>query len=125
MTDFLPEYGQMPLNGQYAALYRLFTGQDWRHVCDPATKKPRLFPSAISAINGAKDHVRVKLNPELKVDGTPAQEDEDILGVKDWLLGKQAETAEAKIIRNRKSKSKVVVERRERRGAALIKGRSS
>lgn len=118
MVYFLPEYGQMQLYGQYAALYRMFTHQDWRHVCDPTTKKPRLFPSPGAAIEGAKDHVRQKLNPEILVGAAPSGEevDDDILGVQEWLLQKQGGFAENQIVRNRKSKTKVVVERRGRKG---------
>lgn len=113
--DFLPEYGHMALNGQYAALYRFFTNQSWRHVCDPSTRKPVLFSSVARAIEAAKEHVRVKLNPDVKV-MQPAPDDDDkdlevVLGLEQWRLSRQNERADNQILRNRKSKSRVVVER--------------
>lgn len=114
--DFLPEYSHMPHLGQYAALYRFFTNQSWRHVCDPTTKKPRLFSSVGDAIKAAKEHVRSKLNPDLKLlQAEPDDEVDEVasmLGVEEWRLSKQNERAEVQIIRNRKSKSRVVVERK-------------
>lgn len=114
--DFLPEYSHMALLGQYAALYRFFTNQSWRHVCDPATKKPRLYSTVGQAIEAAKDHVRGKLNPDVRVAQTePDDEDKaigDVLGIEEWRAARQNERAESQIIRNRKSRSRVVVERK-------------
>ena len=114
--DFLPEYGQMPLNGQYAALYRLFTNQSWRQVCDPRTKKALLFQSVGDAIKAAKEHVRVKLNPDLTSSEPVVDEDEaslqDVLGVQQWRASKIEERAENQVIRNRTTMTRVKVERK-------------
>lgn len=115
-SDFLPEYGHMSLNGQYAALYRFFTNQSWRHVCDPKTKKPLLFGSVSKAIDAAKEHVREKLNPDLKTAEPVVDEDakalQDVLGIEQWRAAKVEERAENQIIRNRKTKSRVQIERK-------------
>lgn len=114
--DFPPEYGHMSLNGQYAALYRLFTNQSWRHVCNPETKKPLLFDSVGKAITAAKEHVRNKLNPDLRTAEPVVDEDDkalqDVLGIEQWRASKIEERAENQIIRNRKTKSRVQVERK-------------
>jgi len=114
--DFLPEYSQMPLHGQYAALYRFFTNQSWRQVCDPKTRKPLLFDSVGKAISAAKEHVRGKLNPDLRISEPVIDEDdkalEDVLGIEQWRASKIEERAENQIIRNRKTMTRVKVERK-------------
>lgn len=113
-TNFLPEWGQMSLGTQYVGLYRFFANQSWRFICDPATKQRRYFGTATDAIKAARDHVQVKLNPDIK---SQHDDDEDVelkdaLGLQAWRQQKQNERAESQIVRNRKSKTMVVVERK-------------
>lgn len=113
-ANFLPEWGQMSLGTQYVGLYRFFAGQSWRFICDPATKQRRYFGSASDAITAAREHVRGKLNPAITAqqDNDEDEELRDVLGLQEWRLRKQNVRAETQIIRNRKSKSLVVVERK-------------
>lgn len=106
----------MSLGGQHVGLYRFFTNQSWRFICDPATKQRRMFGCAADAIKAAKQHVQGKLNPDIKLQpvepDTETEELRDVLGLDSWRQQKQNERAQAHIIRNNKSKRLVVVEQK-------------
>lgn len=117
-TDYLPEWNQMPINGQYAAIYRFFARSSWSYLRDPQTKQKLLFSTAGQAIAAAREFVRKTLNPELRSmtadepESDPSKELAEKLGVNSWRQSKQEERAENQIIRNRKSKRRVIVERK-------------
>lgn len=106
----------MSLGGQHVGLYRFFTNQSWRFICDPKTKQRRMFGSASDAIKAARDHVQGKLNPDIKLQpiepDTETEELRDVLGLDAWRQQKQNERAENQIVRNRKTKTRVIVERK-------------
>ena len=115
-TEFLPEWSQMSLGGQHVGLYRFFTTQSWRQLCDPKTKKKLLFGTASAAIAAARDHVRSKMNPDIRTLGAEPDDDSkaiaDVLGIDEWRQSKIEERAENQILRNRKTMTRVKVERK-------------
>lgn len=104
----------MALGTQYVGLYRFFADQSWRFICDPATRQRRYFGSATDAIRAARDHVQCKLNPGIRSQHDDDEDEElkDALGIQAWRQQKHNERAENQIVRNRKSKSRVIVERK-------------
>ena len=80
----------------------------------PLHKEGRYFGSASDAITAAREHVRGKLNPAITAqqDNDEDEELRDVLGLQEWRMKKQNARAETQIVRNRKSKSLVVVERK-------------
>ncbi len=115
--EFLPEFKVVPLNGGYAPVFRLFELGEWRYVCDAKTKKKRIMQTSSQALQVAREHVKKILNPEIRtIDAGRSGDDEeamkDILGVSSWRAKKHQAKAEAQIVRNRKTKKAVVVERR-------------
>lgn len=115
-ADFLPEWGHTALGNQYVGLYRFFTTQSWHQLRDPQTKKRRYFGTASEAIRAAREFVQGKLNPDITVQVTepdPGTEElRNVLGLDAWRQQKQNERAENQIIRNRKTKTRVIVERK-------------
>lgn len=77
MADFLPEYTYLPIGALYRPAYRLFVGQPLHLV---PSVEPCVTVSA--AINAAKDYVREKLNPPIRVEH--AEMVADVLGVDAW-----------------------------------------
>lgn len=118
--DFLPEYSHLRTIGGCIGLYRLFSNASWRQVADATTRKVIIYQDPAAAIRGAKEVVRRKLNPKILVDeaapAPTAEDEEDILGVQQFLEAKREEVAQAKIFRKRKSMKPVVVERKAKRG---------
>lgn len=89
--DFLPEFKIMPAKGGgYRCTYRLFDGKPF--ILIPGEPKP----TAGQALNAGKTYVRRKLNPPIRVQQAP--EDNDPFGVAAWheeRAGKGAELQEA------------------------------
>jgi hypothetical protein len=119
VSDFFPDVSTMPRPGGYSGLYRLFTDQAWKYVSDPKTKKPIVFPGVGEAVKAARETVRLKLNPHIRSQaGAVAVEpdDEDILGIEEWMKGKQEDTAKTRaLIKNGKHYKPFKVEIRARK----------
>jgi hypothetical protein len=113
----MPDTSTMPRPGGYGGLYRLYDNQPWRHVSDPKTGKPIIFPTITEAVKGAKQVIRVKLNPHLRSQqAAPTEEDDDILGIEEWMKGKQEDTAKTRaLIKNGKHNKPFKVEIRARK----------
>jgi len=111
--SFLPETSTMPAPGGFRALYRFFSGQSWRPVCDKH-RNAIIYKDVIQAIKAAKEVLRVKLNPDLKcstIDVAP--DDADVLGIEEWRKKKIEQYGDSKaIVRNGKRHAPFVVERK-------------
>lgn len=78
--DFLPDYNQMPWQGRYRPLFKLFSTDGWKFVRRDG--QPIECDTAHQAIEAAKECVRRILNPEIRAE--KAEQVADILGVEQW-----------------------------------------
>lgn len=87
--QFLPDYGQMPWQGRYRPLFRLFAHEGWKFVRKDGL--PIECDTAGQAIQAAKDCVRRILNPAIRAE--QAEIAADVLGVEEWRREKAAQVA--------------------------------
>jgi hypothetical protein len=111
--EFLPDYSQMPWNGRYRPLFKLFASERWRYVRKDGA--PVECDTASQAIEAAKACVRRILNPTIYSERAAVAE--DVLGVAAWHEERAARAAQdqetalgAVIVKGRQVK----VERRNR-----------
>lgn len=91
--DFLPDYGQMPWQGRYRPIYRLFAGENWRMVRKGG--KPIDCDTASQALAEAKECVRRILNPEIRAEMAEAQPKvPDFLNPETWDRDRKAREAQ-------------------------------
>ena len=107
-----PEFSFISMSSGYAGLYRAASTIPFE-VLLGADGKPQIFETSILAVRAAKDHLTPK-----KVE-KKTQRQRDILGVKQWLMGKASETAESIAIKRAGSFKPFVVERK-RKGKRLV-----
>lgn len=88
--EFLPDYSQMPWNGRYRPLFRLFAAERWRYVRKDGA--PVECDTASQAIEAAKACVRRILNPTIYAERAAVAE--DVLGVAAWHEQRAARAAQ-------------------------------
>jgi hypothetical protein len=104
MSEFLPEYDSMTINGRYRPLYRLFAGTPWRYVRRNGAKVE--CETAGQAIEAAKECVKRILNPVIRAE--QAEVVQDVLGVEAWQRQRAGQAAR---------------DQQEAFGALIVKGR--
>lgn len=67
---FIPDYGFICIGPDYIPTFKLFADESWRQVRKDG--KPVKCLTSIQAVQAAKDHVTVILNPPLKSERAPA-----------------------------------------------------
>lgn len=107
-----PEFSFISMPGGYAGLYRATPTIPFE-VLLGSDGRPRIFETSMQAIRAAKDHLAPK-----KVDNNHKGND-DILGVKQWLMRKASETAQSVTIKRAGSFKPFVVERK-RKGKRVV-----
>jgi hypothetical protein len=107
-----PEFSFISMPGGYAGLYRASPAIPFE-VLLGGDGRPKIFETSILAVRAAKDHLAPK--KPVKID----QRQHDILGVKQWLMGKASETAESITIKRAGSFRPFVVERK-RKGKRVV-----
>lgn len=88
--EFLPDYSQMPWNGRYRPLFKLFATERWRYVRKDG--EPVECDTAGQAIEAAKACVKRILNPAIYAERTAVAE--DVLGVAAWHEERAARSAQ-------------------------------
>ena len=88
--EFLPDYSQMPWNGRYRPLFKLFASERWRYVRKDG--EPVECDTAGQAIEAAKACVKRILNPAIYAERAAIAE--DVLGVAAWHEERAARTAQ-------------------------------
>lgn len=88
--EFLPDYSQMPWNGRYRPLFKLFATERWRYVRKDG--EPVECDTAGQAIEAAKACVKRILNPTIYAERKAVAE--DVLGVAAWHEQRAARTAQ-------------------------------
>lgn len=88
--EFLPDYSQMPWNGRYRPLFKLFASERWRYVRKDGA--PVECDTAGQAIEAAKACVRRILNPTIYAERSAVAE--DVLGVTAWHEERAARAAQ-------------------------------
>lgn len=90
--NLLPEYHALPYGSRFKAAFKLFEGTDWHMV-------PNLepFASKAEAIEAAKAHVKVALNPKMRSSKMEA-ELSDVLGVDEWFRQKRESLVSAESV---------------------------
>lgn len=89
---FLPDYSQMPWNGRFRPLFRLFAGESWRMV--RAGGAPVECETAAAAVTAAKAHVERILNPKLRSETMEPANDALSEEVREFLARRDGEAAE-------------------------------
>lgn len=88
--EFLPDYSQMPWNGRYRPLFKLFASERWRYVRKNGA--PVECDTASQAIEAAKACVRRILNPTIYAEQAAVAE--DVMGVAAWHEQRAARAAQ-------------------------------
>jgi len=107
-----PEFSFIAMPTGYAGLYRASPTIPFE-VLLGADGKPQIFETSILAVRAAKDHITPK-----KVEKKTKRQD-DILGVRQWLMRKASETAESITMKRAGSFRPFVVERK-RKGKRVV-----
>lgn len=100
-----PEFSFISMPDGYAGLYRHAPAVPFE-VLLGSDGRPQIFETSMQAIRAAKAHLAPKRAEKI------VESPEDILGVKQWLMAKAAETAQSVTIKRTGSFKPFVVERK-------------
>lgn len=109
-----PEFSFIAMPSGYAGLFRASETMPFE-VLLGADGRPQIFETSIKAIRAARAHLTPDRPPKTE------QRQEDILGIKQWLMRKASETAESVAIKRTGSFKPFVVERK-RKGKRVVEG---